>query len=589
MVYEYIPSHAQIVAALFKKWAASSGDLMDIWQLIWADEEWKAQPEDLRSEVDFMFTYDLSETFNSAGEVRLVEAGLTSTSTRSMSDTPPSAWTLWTEVGKILSVPMLRAHIGDVLLNARIQTSQDHVSEVISLYLKAAVSSTTSVLHAALSLARANALARSRGMADELAVRVAMHKLSESLGASPDTCGPALTLLSALSVPPRRGLFEEGEREVVRNRLFALGDSSFTLLDEIARTLARLAENSAGLEEARRWHVGQYLGFASAEENGMRRMHFAQTAADLASGYGLTDLRDAAVLVMQSIDHASMGWKSTGINVPISKNVLRAHLRKYRRVRSWKYALVVFLDSESPSGSHVSNIKAAERTASGSIRALVSRTVYGSHGLPERTNSDFMEEEVARAEVMRLQMSAIFLALELENLRDRYAPPAAEQIADWISLYFAADRATSGYFAESLSMHWAGRFSDSARLSIPLIENAARGLLLALGEPMYRIQRGESPGRFPAMDFYLDALENRNLDLDWIRALRISLLSQGMNLRNLSAHGFKMTFTENESALLVRLAGLLCSMPLTVDRSNLERSPKSTRGRARKRLRLVWC
>ncbi|WP_040582652.1 hypothetical protein, partial [Sedimentibacter sp. B4] len=44
---------------------------------------------------------------------------------------------------------------------------------------------------------------------------------------------------------------------------------------------------------------------------------------------------------------------------------------------------------------------------------------------------------------------------------------------------------------------WDGRYDDAARAAYPLIEAGARGLLLALGEPIFRIETGNSEGRFP--------------------------------------------------------------------------------------------
>lgn len=588
MAYEFDPANVQVVATLLDRVAASADDLMVAWERLWADEQYKHLEEGLRAEIDFLFTYELQEDYESASGVNLVQSGLSLTATRPMSSTPTSAWSLWVDVSAIVENRMIGAHIADVLLVSRTKTKPEHATFTIASYLQAAGSDELSAQQTALSLARANSIARSRGMTQELSVREAMHLRAEALGNGPATSGPALTLLAALSFPPRDGAFGPGERDVLRTRLLALGETSNYFVDELGTVLARLAENRAELELARRWYVQQYLMFADASDHGMQKMHHAQTAADLASSYGLLDLRDAAVIVMQSVEQDSMGWKRASVEAQMSKNIFRAHLRRYRRARNWDYALMVFLASSSPSGDYEANIKTAARAASGSIRALVTRTVYGTHGLPERTDADFMEEETARTETMALGMSAILLALELEHVRDRFSPPSADRVAEWMVDRYSADPTLARHFAESLSLHWAGKPSDSARLSIPLIESAARGLLLTLDEPLYRTQRGESPGRFPAMDFYVDALAKRDLDPDWVRALQITLLSPGMNLRNLAAHGFAMDFTAEQSALLLRLAGLFCAMPTGVDRAALESPPAVVRGRLRRRLRWVW-
>ncbi|WP_426939744.1 hypothetical protein [Pseudarthrobacter sp. S6] len=317
-------------------------------------------------------------------------------------------------------------------------------------------------------------------------------------------------------------------------------------------------------------------------------MHHAQTAASLATDYGIADLKDAATLVMQSVDRDSMGWETVASKETFSKNAFRAHLRRYRRARNWNYALMVFLAGRSPSGDHEAHIKSAKEAANGSIRAATSRTVYGSHGLPERTDADFMSEEIAQAATFDVSLSAILLALELEFIRDRFSPPPAKKVADWMVDDLSADAAQANHFSRSLALHWAESYSDSARLSIQLIESAARSLLLTLDEPLYRTERGDSPGQFPALGFYVEALAKRDLDPDWVRALRVTLLSPGMNLRNLAAHGFMLDFTAQQSALLLRLAGLFCAMPIDLDQVTLESPPKAARRRLRRRLGWVW-
>ena len=588
MAYEFVPSHVQIVADVLDKVAGSTSDLLEAWQVLWADEDYKLLDEELRVEIDFLFAYELQEDYGNPSTVRLVEPGLSFTATRVISETPASAWTLWSDVGTIAKHPAIGAHIADALLTARVRSSPEHAASVVLLYMEAAELSQASAQQVALSLARANYIARSRGMLDELSVRAAMLRRIEALGADAATSGPALTLLTALAISPRGGDFEPGERELVRTLLFALGDAAITHVDEIGKTLIRSAEDEAEQEFAKRWHVARYLLLAQAADHGMQRMHHAQTAADLATAYGLLDLRDTAVQVMQSVDHDSMGCKTAGFNMPMSKNGFRAHLRKYRHARSWNYAFTIFLAGNSPSGDYEANVKTAERAASGSIRALISRTVYGSHGLPERTNADFMVEEITRTETIALNVSAILLALELEYVRDRFSRPQTDRIADWMVDSFSADGTLAKFFSESVTLHWDGKFSDSARMSIPLVERAARELLLALDEPLYRTQRGESPGRFPSLDFYLDALAKRDLDPNWVRAIRVTLLTPGMNLRNLSAHGFSMHFSENQSALLLRLAGLLCAMPLGPEPSGLQSPPDAARRLLRRRLGWIW-
>ncbi len=588
MAYEFDPAHVPVVAELLDRAATTAEDPMGAWQTLWGEAEFQALDPAIRAEIDFLFTYELQEDFESAGEVKLVESGLTMTATRPLSGTPTDAWVLWNEVLTGLRSAMIGAHVADALLSSRTVTTQVHASATIALYLKASEETHVSAHHIALSLTRANDIVRSRRMNDEQALRATMLSRASEHGANPATMGPTLTLLSALSTPPRTGGYEAGERESVQRLLLAFDSSILTFIDEVAKSLARVAEGPDELQAARRWHVDQYLASANASDNGMLKMHHAQTAAGLAQSFGLADLQDLAVRLMQSVDQESMGWQTSEVEIAMSKNHLRAHLRRYRGARNWQHALSIFLASSSPSGSHEANVKSAENAARGSIRSVISRTMFGAHGLPERSNGDFMSEEVDRTETIALGSAGILLALELEHIHERFGPPGAQEVGLWMQDRFAIDADLAARFAETLEQHWAGRYSDAVRVSIPLIESAARGLLLRLDEALYRTQRGESPGRFPAMDFYVEALAKQGLDDDWVRALRITLLSPGMNMRNLAAHGFRLVFSEGESALVLRLAGLFCSMPIGVDGGEIPRPLTSARRRLRRRLRLRW-
>ncbi|WP_104199260.1 hypothetical protein [Cryobacterium sp. Y29] len=170
-----------------------------------------------------------------------------------------------------------------------------------------------------------------------------------------------------------------------------------------------------------------------------------------------------------------------------------------------------------------------------------------------------------------------------------------ENVTAGLAVRYGADPELTLRFAEALDLFWKERHSDAARILIPLIEASARGLLLRLDVAIYRLERGNSSGHFPAMDFYVDKLEALDLDHDWIRALRVALLSPGSNMRNMrntAAHGFRFDFGASETAILLRLAGLFCALPAKVDAAELRDLPPRPlewlRRRLRRRLGWVW-
>ncbi|WP_290218142.1 hypothetical protein [Corynebacterium atrinae] len=482
----------------------------------------------------------------------------------------------------------------DSLLTSGAEIGVEHAARSVAAYTELGADGTVDNLHRALAIARANTIARRRRMPEEEGIRKEALRFAKSAIGDHMPDGVVSRVAIPLSAGPATYSMANDERAQVR----AVLDQAATeyqdpsTADWIADCRRSLATTDSERLEATRQQVDIYLTTAELEEVGFRRMHWASAAADVASRYGDTESRDRAVKIMQSVPPESMGWQSHEATLIVPTSAFRSHVRRYKLAADWRYALRIFLASTSPAGSHAENVATSKASSAGSIRRLVSRIAFGSHGLPERSDGDFDEEELVRTEQFAIGIHGILLNLELTEIERRFGRPAESEIASWMCATFGGDPTHASQFAHSLHLHWRGEPSDSARLAIPLIEAGARRLLLLLDEPIYRLERGASPGRFPAMDFYVDKLEGLNLDVDWVRALRTTLLNPGMNLRNMSAHGFKFNFVSSESAVLLRLAGLFCALPIKQesesDREMLKRPTEGARRTLRRRLSWTW-
>lgn len=136
MTYEFDPSDVNTVTGVLDRVAEPTAELLEIWERAWRDEDFNILDEKLRAEIDFIFSYELQEEFGSPGEVRLVQSGLSLTATRPMSETPSGAWILWTHVCDRVQTPVVRAHVSDVLLSARVRTKPEHAKSTIAAYLE---------------------------------------------------------------------------------------------------------------------------------------------------------------------------------------------------------------------------------------------------------------------------------------------------------------------------------------------------------------------------------------------------------------------------------------------------------------------
>lgn len=585
MEYEFEAIDAVRIGALLDKHAHGATDTTEIWDRSCSDADYGSLADPVRLEFDFLFGVELQEDFTAAGTVAFEESNVRATATRPFTATPEAAWLLREALFSSVSDHMVRAHVADLILSGLRDTSPTHAEATVEHYRTCARDETFEPARRAMSLARANTILRSRRMTAETSVREQALKLTRemlTLGHS----HAALTLLALLSVPARDGSTASSERIEVRDSLRGIAATAPDSIDEIARLLYLAAESEEDQTAAARFHISWYLDRARGESNGIRKVCFGYEAMQLSERSGQLDLRDDATVILQSAGE-DVELQRFEHDLSILRNHLRRHLRKYRHARDWRQAYRVFLAGPAPTGDHARNVSQAENGRQG-LLSLVSRISLGPLNLPTRTSNSAKEVQLHRIEVSNIGSMSSILALELELISSRFGSPSCEEFTNWFAGFFACDPVLAEQLADAQKRHWEGDFTGASFVCLPLIEAAVRGLLLKLDEPLYRAERGASPGRFPNLDFYIRALENNDLDVDWVRTLRVALLSDGRNFRNLTAHGFKFRYNEGESALLLRLAGFACALAGPIDHAELSKPPVPVRAGLRRRIGWIW-
>ena len=585
MEYEFEEADSVRIGALLDKHARGASDTTEIWTRSWSDADYGSLADPARLEFDFLFGVELQEDFTAAGTVAFEESSVRATATRQFGATPEAAWVLREALLSSVSDHMVRAHLADLILSGRRDSSPKHAEATIEFYRTCARDEALEPGRRALSLARANTIARNRRMTIEGSVREQAFELAREMR----TLGhnhALLTLLALLSVPARDGSTASSERVEVRDSLRGMAATAPGFIDEIVRLLHLAAESEADKVAAARLHISWYLDSARGESNGIRKVSFGYDAMQLAEKYEQFDLRDDAAVFLQTAGD-DVEFHTFKHDVRFSRNHLRRHLRKFRHARDWRHAYRVFLAGPAPTGDHARNVAQAEDGSKGFL-SLVSTISFGPLNLPTRTGTSGEEEQLQRIEGSKIGSAAHTLALELEFIDSRFDSPSREEFANWFSGTFGCDPVLSEHLADAQKRHWESDFTGASLVCLPLIEAAARGLLLKLDEPLYRAERGASPGRFPALDFYVQALEDNGLDVDWVRTLRATLLSDGLNIRNLSAHGFKFRYNEGESALLLRLAGFACALSGAIDHAELSKPLVAVSAGMRRRIGWVW-
>lgn len=488
--------------------------------------------------------------------------------------------------------PALAVLVGDLLLSSRTDATPANAERVVDGY-RALAQVDSNSFHVALAILRANTIARGRRMAAETQVRAEALALAERVISDPILPGTALRHVGVLAPEPRTGTRAPDEVNRINAVLevVAARHTDPSTADRVAELRMAVAADDAARELAKRRHVEAYLALSrDKDQQAVLSLHWAEQAASLARRYEIRDLRDEATLRMQELSRTDLGWERVTSELGPPPAFLRQRHRQLATFAGWEQALAVFLVQGSPAGSAAENEALAARRPRG-ILDLVSGRSFGSHGMPERTHGTSDEERLRDVVQRRLLLGAVVLQTDLGAISTHFGVPDQDAIMASLSMLYGSAPELVAPFAEALRGYWMGDHSGAARLAIPLIEAGARELLILMNEPLYREEKGASPGRYPAMDFYVDTLEKLDLDPDWAQALRSTLLSDGMNLRNRFAHGYKLSFTRHESALLLRLAGLFIAMPVGAEAitDDRVRYPLAVaRRRLHRRLGWVW-
>jgi hypothetical protein len=587
---------------------AFSAEAADPWALLQALSSHRAGPDGqgartaLLAACERAFAYSFTET---EGRLGSLEIGQRFSSAEG--DWPPAFDAVsnlekrcWARLAELVTHPLPKAHLGDLALATRSATGRDAAEAVVASYLELGAKPSLDPYYQASCLGRALTLARQFSLAAEARARCALYDLARTaVSARNVPPGVLFRALEPLSVRPRTGPFVAPSKPDVLTLLDALetnATASAIISEGVHAVREALAETDEERTAARRALITGYFALAETTE-GLLRLTWLQRAASEAQRLGLIDMRDRAVAAMQamSVDDLNLETASTEFRLP--RHALDERLSRYRRSRSALDALQIWLTTPAPTGSHEANLAEAAEQSRRGILQLISRTTLSPDGMPVRSSAgpeSAADEVLERLEGFTAAAHGIALAHELMAIGTEHDKVSGDEIGRHLATTYRCDLEKAVALGEAMGRFWERRFGDSARAAYPLVEAGARGLLLALGEPLFRIETGNAEGRFPALEAYAERLEERGLDPDWLRTIRGPVAK----LRNSMAHGHKLVASDVDAALLVRTAGLLVLLTppdsSEVDRSQVRREMRdplahaAARAGLRKRWRRVW-
>lgn len=457
--------------------------------------------------------------------------------------------------------PLARLH--DLVFTARRGDVGEHGRRAIAHYLAAAPAATD---HDRVEiLLRVWTIARSmRSDADELAVRAEMWQCVRAHASRADGGAPGYTLplLNALLVMPRdtSALATEPDVAAVLDDLSGKYDSDHVIDRIAAFQRKRAAGDRAKLEAIDRRRVQARFDRAAGATSGLVRMSFLQEAAILARDLGIEDMADRAVVKMQNIKPDELEWMRITASAAVPTDMYEAYVRVFDFDPDWRVGLAEWLATRPPSGSYRDNVRAARERAKVSVlRHLFGNVAFGAHGLPQQSSGTdaALERDVRQGEATSARNHADLLGMALDRIRTLDRALTDRDVTEWLIATYGADEALASRFARSLISFWDGRYDEAVHTVASIVEAGARGLLRELDEPLYRVEKGKTIGGFPGLGAMLPKLHSRGLDKDWQRFLEVVLLPEGINLRNIVAHGLAPRLGRIEAVLLLRAAGLL--------------------------------
>lgn len=482
---------------------------------------------------------------------------------RKFKDVPPAEKQVWCEIANQCTHHLAKAHMLDVALSCGAIRERDVAKEIAELYLTVAQDVNIEIYYRGGCLRRCWSIARSCGLhtleaqAKSASYQMA-HQMTQLMLKPPEIpTGILLQPFEIITVDPRYGDFSAPSRQDVQTLLKQIRSRSTTnvsTLEGVSELLVRVASTDSERNEARRSLIESYLALGEGTK-GMIASSYFEEAARKANKYGFTDLRDRAVQLLQAVPYEDLGMQTLPIELRIPCYAIDATLDHYRHSRDALSALDIWLAGAPPTGFYESNVAFAKERMDSSILAAITRTTFNGN-MPVNTSAGAESAVVEATEQQERINAGIYgqtLAHELTAIKHQHHVVLPEEIAAHLVQTYRCDSQLALALGRAIISFWDERYTDVGRAAFPLVEAGARGVLLLLGDPLYRIQTGNAGGHFPSLEKYAEKLEQHDFDIDWLRCVRNPVAKW----RNALAHGHRLELADYEAAVLLRTAALL--------------------------------
>jgi hypothetical protein len=201
------------------------------------------------------------------------------------------------------------------------------------------------------------------------------------------------------------------------------------------------------------------------------------------------------------------------------------------------------------------------------LASSLPQVLLGGDGLPRitvSTEEEKREWRLTRCEKSHLQVLGSFTDEILRRIGVKWAPIPEDEFTAFFSAEAHTSTAASAALARAFNHYFNADFEAAAYIAAPQIERIVREAVLAVDEPAYRLQRGNTPGQYAGLGALLPVLLTAGVSESWIRFIQTALCAPiGMNYRNELLHGFVDAVYSGNAALIL-LAGLYLSRGISL-------------------------
>ncbi len=467
---------------------------------------------------------------------------------------PSEVVDVWVALSKLVSAPYVAAHLAHLLFERRYGNARQWALRASDAY-RAAAQQATRVMDAIDSVSTALRLARAIGDENRSCqAQQTMIDLARSQMATPETnAGPVLRVFEIL-VDERPVLGSDLDDLLVAAHGRYPATWAIDRLLALQRNRAQSDGRRRELDEAR---FELWLREAAGAEGFMRGNHL-QTAIRRAQKAHRPDLIAVAIAQLQEMNPDELGFQRISASVHTGREEIEQLIAPVAEAPSWQEALEQFAAFGPLSGLVDDNrATVAEHARIFPLSQLMPPHLYRD-GLPRlepATDEERAEYHLSQQEGQRIAAMGPFAAMALRRIVDRHGLPTEAALVEYLAAQPLVDTGLAGALARSLLRYWVGDYEGAAFTAAPRIERLVRNLVLTLNEPIYRLQAGQTPGKFPGLGTLLPILRDQQMNLSWWRFIyTLCVNPAGFNLRSDIAHGAINSLSDWPAALLLQAA-----------------------------------